>query len=107
MRKELIDQLQYAYELEIAGVEHNLASTLIGLQLGRHETSIEKLLDHSRQLMDVIGLQRRIMKENSVATPFDLTQRCSELALRQDSLTAQIASERQLPPVVASGMQVR
>ena len=106
VRKELIEQLQYAYELEIAGMEHSLASTLISLQLGRHETSIERLLEHSRQLMDVIELQRRVMKEHSVATPSDLTQKCSELALRHESLTAQIATEKQLPPLVTGGMQV-
>ena len=85
LRKELIEQLQYAYELEMAGVEHNLASTLISLQLGRHETS----------------------REHSVAPPPDLTLKCSELLLRQESLTAQISAERELPPLAASGTQVR
>ena len=91
----------------MAGVEHNLASALTSLQLGRHETLIEKLLQHSSQLMEVIHHQTRVMRVYSVAPPPDLALKCSELLLRQESLTAQIAAERDLPPLAASGMQVR
>ena len=91
----------------MAGVEHNLASTLISLQLGRHESSIERLLHHSSQLMEVIQHQRKVMRGQSVAPPPDLTLRYNELVLRQESLTSQIMAERELPPLVAGGMKVR
>ena len=107
VRKELIDLLHYSYELEVAGVEHSLASTLIGVQLRRHELSIEKLLHHSSELMEVIEMQRRVMDDHSLPPPPDLALRYGELVHRQESLVAQVAAEKQLPPVVGAGMQVR
>ena len=106
IRKELIDLLQHSCELEAAIVEHNLAATLISLQLGRHEASIERLLQHTAQLMEVIELQQEVMKERSVLVPTDLAQKCSELSVRQESLAAQVAAEKQLPAIVSRGMQV-
>lgn len=107
IRKEFIDLLQHSYELEAASIEHNLAATLISLQLGRHESSIEQLLQHSRQLMELIVHQREIMKGHGVALPPDLTRWYSELKERQELLTVQVTSERQLPAIVSSGTQVR
>ena len=106
VRKELIDLLHYSYELEVAGVEHNLASTLIGVQLRRQELSIEKLLLHSSELLEVIEMQRRLMSDHSILSPPDLTLRTRELIHRQESLTAQVAAEKQLPPIAGAGIQV-
>ena len=57
--------------------------------------------------MEVVQHQTRVMREHSVAPPPDLALKCGELLLRQESLTAQIAAERELPPLAASGTQVR
>ena len=106
IHKDFIDLLQRSCDLEAASVEHSLAATLISLQLGRHESFIEQLLQHSRQLMDVVTHQREMMKGHGVTLPPELTRRCSELRERQELLTHQVASERHLPAIVSSGAQV-
>ena len=107
IRREFIDLLQHSYELEAASIEHNLATTLISLQLGRHESSIEQLLQHSRDLMELVAHQGELMKGQGVALPPELIRRCSELRERQELLTVQVAAERQLPAIASSGTQVK
>ena len=57
--------------------------------------------------MELVGHQRGLMKEHGVTLPLELTRWCSELRERQESLTVQVAAERQLPAIVSSGTQVR
>lgn len=97
IRKELIDLLYHSCELETSGVEQGLATTLMSIQLGRHESRIDQLLKQSTLLMETVHHLQSVMTLHSVPIPINVGVQCKELTERQRLLRAQVLAEKQMP----------
>lgn len=62
MQRELLETLQHCREVEEVSRERQLAAAMAGVQLERRETTLESLLEVSRQLLEALE-QYRVLLE--------------------------------------------
>ena len=106
IRKELIDLLCRSCETETTAVEHSLAATLMSVQLGRHESLIDRLLAHSTLLMKMVTSLQASLTEMGVVIPSDVSSQSKELMSQQKALRAHVTTEKQIP-LLSKKIQVR
>lgn len=62
VQRELLETLQHCREVEEVSRERQLAAAMAGVQLERRETTLESLLEVSRQLLEALE-QYRVLLE--------------------------------------------
>lgn len=98
-----MELLQHTSDLEASQVEHSLSSMLMGIHLSHHASLLDKLLQHSATLLELMERQRaQVVECGSVDVPDDLSRQCGELSERQKRLAAEVAEVKAL----GSGIQV-